>query len=887
MVRFVLPAGRAVPGHRIAMMEGDRPTLYLVDAMSNIHRAYHAIQRLSTSAGKPTNAIYGFITMLRKMLRERSPDYLAVAWDGPERTARHDAYADYKANRPAMADDLARQLPEIRRVLEAYRIPVLELPGYEADDVIGTLAKKAAAAGLEVVIVTADKDMLQLVGPGIRVFHTGREIFLDEAGVREFFGVEPRQVADVLALMGDSVDNIPGVPGVGQVTAKKWITAHGSLQKLLEKMDEVPGKVGESLRQHREDALLSRRLAEIPTDLPIELDSEGLRRRDPDLEKLKGIFSELEFQSLAAEIQGEAAAPPAAPSRRLAPGGAFSFSASPALGVTLLRRNGHVLLALSDGAATEIAEGAAAEVAALWTTLDRPEISIAIPDAKPLDNLLARQGTAVRGQVFDVGLAQYVLSPGVASPEIDAIAFHRLGSRLLSDKEAGVRDGALPEEYEITRADRWLAERASTSLGLSGPLGQELAARPDLLKIYREIERPLTPVLARMENAGIEVDLALLRETSTRMEGQLKDLEQRIWGEAGEQFNINSPVKLGQILFEKLGYPVLKKTAKTKSSSTGVEVLSDLAERGFPLPKLVLEYREISKLKGTYVDALPALADAQDRIHSSFRQTVAATGRLSSSDPNLQNIPIRTAAGREIRRAFIAPAGRKLVVADYSQIELRILAHLSGDQNLIDAFERGEDIHRATAARIFHVAPDLVSSEMRFAAKRINFALLYGMAAFTLGKDLGVPTSEAKAYVDSYFDQFPKVRGCLDAVLQEARATREVRTIFGRVRPIPDIAASNGAVRANAERMALNAPFQGSAADIIKIAMIRLDEALSRRRLESCLILQVHDELVLESPDAEVETIRDLIVEVMEGAAALKVRLAVEVGSGQNWLLAK
>jgi len=390
-----------------------------------------------------------------------------------------------------------------------------------------------------------------------------------------------------------------------------------------------------------------------------------------------------------------------------------------------------------------------------------------------------------------------------------------------------------------------------------------------------------------MELAGVAVDIAFLHEMSQRMGRDLRDLERRIWAEAGEEFNVNSPVKLGQILFEKLGYPVLKKTAKTKSSSTGVEVLSDLAERGFPLPKLVLEYREISKLKGTYVDALPALADAQGRVHTSYRQTIAATGRLSSSDPNLQNIPIRTAAGREIRRAFVAPPGHQLVVADYSQIELRILAHLSADRNLIEAFERGDDIHRATAAKIFNVAPDLVSSEMRFASKRINFALLYGMAAFTLGKELGVPTAEAKAYVDSYFAQFPSVRACLDGVLAEARRTKEVRTIFGRVRPIPDIAASNGAVRSNAERMALNAPFQGSAADVIKIAMIRLDKALAERRLASRLILQVHDELVLESPDAEVGAVSELVREVMEGAADLKVRLSVEVGFGRDWLSAK
>jgi DNA polymerase-1 len=867
------------------MPEG-RPSLYLVDAMSNIHRAYHAIARLSTSAGRPTNAIYGFVTMLRKMLREHAPQYLAVAWDGPQRTQRHEAYAAYKANRPTMASDLAGQIPEVRRVLDAYRIPVLELPGYEADDVIGTLAKKAAAAGLDVVIVTADKDMLQLVGPGVRVFHTGRETFLDDAGVREFFGVRPDQVADVLALMGDSVDNVPGVPGVGQVTAKKWIETYGNLPELLAHADEIKGKVGESLRAHKEDALLSRRLVDIPTDLPVPFSLDALRAAEPDYPRLREIFVEHEFHSLAAEIQGEAAAPPELAFRRLGEGEDFA-PAGEAIGTALLWRGDRVLFAVADAGGTSIAEEPAAAVAARWKRLDRPALRLAMADAKPLDALLAREGAAVRAEVLDVCLAQYVLQPGVASAEFEPMAFQRLGQKMTSDKDAGVASCRLPEAYEIPRADRWLAERASGALALAEPLARDLAARPELEKIYREIERPLTPVLARMELAGVAIDAAFLRETSVRMDRELRELEQKIWAEAGESFNVNSPVKLGQILFEKLGYPVGRKTAKTKTSSTGVEVLSGLAEQGYSLPKLVLEYREISKLKGTYVDALPALADADGRVHTSFRQTVAATGRLSSSDPNLQNIPIRTATGRELRRAFVAAPGAKLVVADYSQIELRILAHLSDDRNLIEAFERGDDIHRATAARIFHVAPDLVTHEMRFAAKRINFALLYGMAAFTLGKDLGVSTSEAKAYIESYFDQFPRVRGCLDAVLEGARRTREVRTLFGRVRPIPDIAASNGAVRGNAERMALNAPFQGSAADIIKIAMIRLDEALATRRLATRLLLQVHDELVLESPDAEVEETSVLVREVMEGAASLKVRLAVEVGTGVNWLEAK
>ena len=868
-------------------MPSARPTLYLVDSMSNIHRAYHAIQRLSTSAGRPTNAVYGFVTMLRKMVREHSPDLLAAAWDGPQRTLRHEAYAEYKANRVAMADDLATQLPEIREALAAYRIPVIELPGYEADDVIGSLAKKAESQGYDVVIVTADKDMLQLVsGDRIRVFHTGKEVFLDDSGVTAFYGVAPGQVGDVLALMGDSVDNIPGVPGVGQVTARKWITEYGNLTALLEHADEIKGKVGESLRAHREDALLSRRLVEIPVDLPVPFDPTALRRSEPDFGRLKDLFVRLEFHSLAAEIHGDAAVAPELTFERLAPGSPFPAIAGPA-GVSLLTRNGHALLAVRSGEKTFIAEEDAAAIVRRWKALEAGGAAFAMGDAKPLDALLAGAGEEVRADIFDVCLAQYVLAPGVATAELEPMAFQRLGQRLVPDKEAGVSACALPGSYEIAHADRWLAERASAAAALAPVLSAELAARPELDRLYRDIERPLTPVLARMERAGVAIDSPLLAEISRRMEGELRSLEQKIWAEAGEEFNVNSPVKLGQILFEKLKYPVLKKTAKTRSSSTGFEVLTELAEKGLSLPKLVLEFREISKLKGTYVDALPLLADAAGRIHSSFRQNVAATGRLSSSDPNLQNIPIRTTTGREIRKAFVAPRGFRLVVADYSQIELRILAHLSGDAALIQAFEEKQDIHRATAARIFGVAPDLVSHEMRVAAKRINFALLYGMAAFTLGKELGVSTSEAKSYVDSYFNQFPSVRACLDGILAEARRTKEVRTLFGRVRPIPDIAASNGAVRANAERMALNAPFQGTAADIIKIAMIRLDAALAREALAARLVLQVHDELVLEAPESEVPAVERLVREVMERAAELKVHLAVDVGSGQNWLEAK
>ncbi|MGH9364344.1 MAG: DNA polymerase, partial [Thermoanaerobaculia bacterium] len=593
-----------------------------------------------------------------------------------------------------------------------------------------------------------------------------------------------------------------------------------------------------------------------------------------------------EFHSLAAEIE-EPGKPPSIEASRLEGQAPFSLREAKPLGAALLMHGGRALLAISDGTRVEIADEPEESVAKRLLALDGPERVWAAADAKPLDALLARAGASLSGEVLDAGLLQYVLSPGVASSDFEVMAFQRLKQRATPDADVAQDGATLPDTYEIAQADRWLAERSAGAVPLSESLAGELSARPALEKIYREIERPLTPVLARMELYGVAIDTALLRSMSQRMEKDLRALEQKIWAEAGEEFNVNSPVKLGQILFEKLGLPSLKKTAKTKSSSTGVEVLSELSDRGYPLPRLVLEFREIAKLKGTYVDALPALADPAGRVHTTFAQTVAATGRLSSIDPNLQNIPIRTAAGRQIRRAFVAPAGRKLVVADYSQIELRILAHISGDAALIEAFERGQDIHRATAAKVFGIAPDLVSDEMRTAAKRINFGLLYGMGAYSLARDLGVPTSEAKTFIEAYFAQFPSVRGCLDSVLSQARASKEVTTVFGRVRPIPDIAASNPNVRANAERMALNAPFQGTAADIIKIAMVRLDRALAEEGLDARLVLQVHDELVLEAPDAEVSRLSSLVRVCMEGAGELRVRLAVDVGSGPDWLSAK
>src|SRR5262249_690555 len=499
-------------------MPETRKKLYLVDAMSNIHRAYHAIARLSTSAGKPTNAIYAFVTMLRKMLREHTPDLLAIAWDGPQKTIRHETYSEYKANRVPMAPDLASQIADVREVMDAYKIPVLELPGYEADDVIGTLSKKASEKGLDVVIVTADKDMLQLVSPGIRVYHTGREKFIDEPGVEEFFGVKPSQVIDVLALMGDSVDNVPGVPGVGQVTARKWISAYGDLDTLLARAGEIKGKVGDSLREHKQAAILSRTLVTIPTDLPIPFEPAAFERTAPDARRLRDLFVKLEFHSLAEELGAEAAAPPELPASRLAEGAAFAGAGGGPFAAAMLRAREKILLGVAGSERVEVAEEAEPQILERWRALDRPGRKIAIADAKPIDTMLERAGQAIEGEVFDVCLAQYVLSPGVGSSEFETMAFQRLGQRVTADKEAGVGSCALPEGYAIETADRWLAEHAAGARDLAARLEQELGKHPQLEKIYREIERPLTPVLARMEIAGVAIDIPLLKTMSERME---------------------------------------------------------------------------------------------------------------------------------------------------------------------------------------------------------------------------------------------------------------------------------------------------------------------------------------------------------------------------------
>ena len=884
-----------------------RPLLYLVDGSNALHRAFHAIRSLNNSKGFPTNAVYGFAAILRKLVREHKPTHLGIAFDVSESTARKEAYAEYKAQRKPMADDLKVQVPYIRRLCEAFRMPILELHGFEADDVIATLATKAAASGHDVVLFTTDKDFLQLVGPRIRMYHAMREKMLDPAGVEEFFGAPPERVADVLSIMGDTSDNVPGVPGIGEVGAKKLVQQYGTLEEVLAHASEVTAKkTREALLSGGDSARLSRRLVELERELPLALDMEALRLDPPDDEKLKALYSELEFHSLVEEL--EAAAPGSVEEvafRKLAPGEAFRPAVGP-LGIAIVPQGGRgsppppaggaepgllldapssgpapdsVLFAVSDGTETVVGEEPADSVAARLRHLRG--LAWVSADAKGVDAFLLRHGVSDLPSIFDPCIARYVLASGAANPEFEAIALDLFRRKAATAKEAGIPPAAL------ATAGRWAAERARWALEMREMLEAELEARPNLLAIFREIECPLTPVLARMEAAGILVDVPYLRALAARMASDLERLEAEIFSEAGEAFNIASPPQLSRILFEKLNLPAGRKTAKTKSYSTGVETLQALANQGHRIATLLMEHREISKLKGTYTDALPGLADPAGRIHTKFNQTGAATGRLSSSDPNLQNIPIRTEAGREIRRGFVAPDGAQLLAADYSQIELRILAHVSGDRSMIDAFTAGQDVHRATAAKVFNVAPDLVSLEMRIAAKRINFGLLYGMGAFSLARDLGVSTAEAREFIEAYFAQFPGVRATLEAVVEGARKCGYVTTIFGRERPIPEIRSSNGMVRANGERMALNAPFQGAAADIVKRAMIAIDARLRNERLATRMLLQVHDELLFEVPDAELSAARRLIEDEMEGAAALAVPLKVDVGVGKNWLETK
>lgn len=879
-------------------MTKKRGTLILVDGSSNIYRAYYAIRGLTNSAGLSTNAVYGFIQMLRKLLKDKKPDAVAVAFDVSKRTFRHKQFEDYKKDRKPMPDDLVAQLPFIREVCEGFGLAILEREDYEADDLIGSVACAARDHGWDVVIATADKDFFQLVGDGISLYHTGREVIYDAAGVKEVFGLEPAKVVDVMAIWGDAIDNIPGVPGIGEKGAKALISEFGSLDGLYENLDKVKKPAQrKALEENRDKAYMSRDLATIHCGMTIELDLDGLRLAPPDRGRLHELFARLEFQSLMQEFLPETAA--TAPSRNyrvvreaaelqsaLAGAARIAVHFEPEnegfgapVAAAFASRAGEALLVPLDpilGATPPLVD----EVRALLSSGRR----FVAHDAKAQIRRLYAAGLPVPAEIADTMIQSYVLNPGAFVHSLESLVRERLAVDVMSRKEATKATGAIAFDQP---GCHFLGEKADLTLRLLELLEPRLEADAALLDVYRRFEMPLIPILAGMEARGIRIDVDFLRAMSKTMGEQISSLEARIYAAAGQEFNINSPAQLSFILFDKLGYPVLKKTQKTKSSSTGVEVLSQLAAHGHEVPRLILEHRELHKLKSTYVDALPELVAGDGRVHTTFNQAVAATGRLSSSDPNLQNIPIRTAQGREIRRAFIADEGNVILAADYSQIELRVLAHMTQDEALIDAFARGADIHRATAARIFGVAEALVVPEQRRAAKTINFGVLYGMSAFRLSQELGIPGGEAKAFIDSYFARYPKVRAYLDATLEGARESGKVTTLFGRVRYIPEIRNKSFTIRGNAERMAMNAPLQGTAADLLKLAMIALDARLRESAPHAAMLLTVHDEIVLEVPSGEVEAVEALVRATMETVYPIAVPLAVETHWGKSWFDAK
>ncbi len=861
-------------------------SLYVVDGHSNIFRAYHAMDYLSTSKGLPTHAVLILSTMLWKLIREEQPDYMAIALDPPGPTFRDALFADYKATRTSMPDDLARQLPYVRRLFDALRTPVVEVPGYEADDVLATFVEQALKlSDLDVVLVTGDKDLLQLVGPRVRVLsvvgRTGEKIVYDEAKVRERWGVGPDQIAEVMALMGDSIDNVPGVKGVGEKTAVKLIGQYGSVEKLYDNLTLIPGKLRETLALGRKHALLSRELVVLNREVPVAFDLEAYRRVEPDWGRLRGLWLELEFTRLVKELPAAAPAADAGPVTVLAaPRALADWTARvPADATLTLDWAGDARPPAPRIDALGVFHDAAG---AAGVVLGREAFPQAFPpdapvfggrplvahDAKPLLAAWLEAGAAAP-VVDDSAVAAYLLNPARATYKLDEVCMEAFGE--CPPALLNVAPADLPRV--VGDRARWLSrfwEHARRDLEERG-----------LARIYREIERPLVPVLAEMERTGIRVDPARLEAFAKELERDLDNLTREIYTLAGEEFTIASPRQLAHILFEKLGLPTLRRT-KT-GPSTDADVLTELGLR-HPLPAKILEHRSLSKLKGTYADTLPGLVNpATGRIHTTFNQLVAATGRLSSQDPNLMNIPIRTELGRRIRAAFIPEGGWVFVAADYSQIELRILAHMSGEPAIIESFRRGEDIHTRTACEVFKVDPGAVTSLQRTIAKSANYAILYGVSAFGLSQATKIDQKEAQKYISDYFATHPRVRAFIDRTLAEGRERGWVQTLLGRRRYLPDLRSGNPVARNAAERMAMNAPVQGTASDMIKIAMVRMRAALAARRLQARMLLQVHDELLFEAPPSEVAAVEALAREVMEAALPLDVPIVVDVKSGADW----
>ena len=885
-------------------------TFYLIDGTSYIFRAFFGVrQQLSTSKGFPTNALYGFINMLQKVIRDEKPDYLVVAFDSPEKTFRHKIYSDYKANRDAPPEELSKQFPYFEPLVEAYGLSSIRRPGFEADDIIGTLAKKGTQEGLDVVIVSGDKDMMQLISSNVHMFDTMKNKKFMNKEVLEKFGVPPEKVIEVMGLMGDSSDHIPGVTGVGPKTAAELIQKFGSIESLYNRIDEVEkNKVKEKLERDKKNAFMSRQLVSIDTEMDLKFNSALMKPGKIDNDKLKKMFQEFEFVSFLKGVQGGAVKSIKVDHsdyktilteksfndllKFLAKEKYFAFDVETTSKRPVWARMVGISFSFKDGSAYYI------PLAHRYLGVpDQLEFKKVCGKLKPIFEdksikkcghnikydliVMANEGIALAGIDFDSMIASYLLNPSSRGHGLDALTMEYFGHQNLTYKEmVGIGNKEIGfDEVEIDRATEYAAEDSDMTWRLKGKLQPQL--KDSTLKLYKEIELPLLEVLAEIELNGIYVDRKHLTELSSKIDKELLCLEKDIYLLASEDFNINSPKQLAVILFEKLKLPVVKKT-KT-GYSTDVSVLELLAVE-HKLPKQVLSFRQLTKLKTTYVDALPReIFINTGRVHTSFNQTVTATGRLSSSNPNLQNIPIRSDMGREIRKAFTAEGGNILLSADYSQIELRILAHLSQDKALKNAFDKGEDVHARTAADIFGSSLDQVDENSRRIAKAVNFGIIYGLSAFGLSRQLNISRNDAKNFIGQYFSLYSNVKEFMNNTVAEARECGYTLTMFNRRRYLPDLKSDNRQVRESAERIAINSPIQGSAADLIKVAMIRLSRKLKKLKLNSKMILQVHDELVFECPVSEKKEIESLVRKEMEGASTLSVPLVVDIGWGKNW----
>lgn len=888
--------------------------LILIDGSSYLYRAFHAMPQFTNSRGEPTGAAYGIVNMLRKLLAEYDPAHIAVVFDAKGKTFRDAIYADYKANRPPMPEELSAQIELIHTIVRAMGLPLLMIEGVEADDVIATLAVRAAKDGMDTLICTGDKDMAQVVDDRINLIDTMSDTYYDRQAVVEKFGVPPERINDYLALIGDTVDNIPGVPKVGPKTAAKWLQQYGSLDRIIAHADEIGGKVGENLRVSLKQLSLARELTTIKRDVPLDKAPKELKREQPDETRLRELYTRMEFSTLLAELGGANRTHAEAGSTtkahyetildtaaldawlaRLRAAGLFALDTE-TTSLDAMRAD-LVGVSFSDGAGTAAYVPVGHNYPGAPTQLDRDYV---LGRLKPLledpqrvkvgQNIkydmmvLARYHIELAGIGFDTMLESYVLNSTGTRHDMDSLALKYLGYKTRKYEDvAGKGKGQINfSEVPIEQAAPYAAEDADITLRLHDVLWPRLREAPKLEKLFQEIEMPLVPVLAGMQRTGVRIDADMLRHQSDELARRLLELERDAHEAAGQPFNLESPKQIQEILFDKLGLPVLKKTPKG-APSTAEDVLQELA-LDYPLPNIILEYRGLSKLKSTYTDKLPEMINPETgRVHTSYHQAVAATGRLSSSDPNLQNIPVRTTEGRRIRQAFIPADGCKMVSADYSQIELRIMAHLSGDAGLQQAFAQGLDVHRATAAEVFNVSPEQVTSDMRRNAKAINFGLIYGMSAFGLARQLKIDRSTAQQYVDLYFARYPGVKDFMDRTRTQAREQGYVETVFGRRLYAQDINASNQARRQYAERAAINAPMQGTAADLIKLAMLAVQRWIRSSGVDVRMIMQVHDELVFEVAQAEVAQASDRIRRCMSEVSTLSLPLVVDIGVGDNW----